>query len=534
MKTLLVNGNIRTLDARDRVCKSILFDDRSIIEVGDDIDARLRHDNDIEVIDLKGKTVLPGFIDCHNHLLWWSTSKLGIDFLADSIKDIPQLLNTISENGRLLKSTSWLKVANFDENLLKERRRPTIEELDSVSPHFPLVIMRRCAHEYIANSMALKLAGIDEYTEEPKGGVIQRNKETDKLTGVLKDSAMDILQRAMGSYSQEELSTALELGYETILSEGITTVHETGVGYFQSLVGEMAAYQNVQKKGKLKVRTRLYIRSRDLKDDMSMLGIREGFGSDMLNIGGVKFFEDGAYSVHTAAFLKPYTNMPDTFGCILYTKEELKRLYEECHLHGLQTATHAIGDLAVNEVLECFEEIKARHGWNDMRHRIEHFMVVSPEQMERAKNCGLVIMSNASEIYFYGDSMVENLGMERASRSYPLRSMIDKGVRLACGSDRPCGDGNPLITMRTAIERKTRDGKDLSGSESVTVDEMIKIWTRGSAFAEFSEDKKGTLEPGKFADIIVLEEDPYKVKTSELTDIKVDYTFVGGKLSYSR
>ena len=463
MKTLLVNGNVRTLDAQNRVCKSILFDDRSIIEIGDDIDVRLRHDNEIEVIDLKGKTVLPGFIDCHNHLLWWSTSKLGIDFLSDNIKDIPQLLNAISKRGRLLKSTAWLKVANFDENLLEEKRRPTIEELDSVSPHFPLVILRRCAHEYIANSMALKLASIDEYTDEPKGGIIQKEEETNKLTGVLKDSAMDILKKVIGVYSLEELSTALELGYETILSEGITTVHETGVGYFQSLLDEMAAYQNVQKKGKLKVRTRLYIRSRDMKKDMSMLGIREGFGNDMLNIGGVKFFEDGAYSVHTAAFLKPYANAPDTCGSILYTKEELKGLYEECHLNGLQTATHAIGDLAINEVLECFEEIKAKYGWHDMRHRIEHFMVVNQDQMERAKSCGLVIMSNASEIYFYGDSMVENLGMERASRSYPLRSMIDKKMMLACGSDRPCGDGNPLITMRTAIERKTRDGKDLSG-----------------------------------------------------------------------
>lgn len=534
MKTLLFNGNIRTLDNNNSIFNSILFDEHSIIEIGNNIDLKLKYSTDLEFIDLKGRTVLPGFIDCHNHLLCYSTAKLGIDFYSSNIKNITQLLNAIALKGQMLKEGTWLKVANFDENLLEEKRRPTIEELDSVSRAFPLVILRKCLHEAIANSVALKLSNIDSNTPEPYGGIIEKRLNGEKLTGVLKDSAMDILKMSMEPYSVEDLTEALDLGYQEILSEGITTVHETGVGLMQSLHDEMGAYQLAYKNNKLKVRTRLYLLSQGLKNDISMLGIREGFGSDMLNIAGVKFFQDGAFSIHTAGLLEPYANAQNTCGSILYSKDELKALYLNCHINGLQTSTHAIGDNAIEYVIQCFEEIKSEYGWNDMRHRIEHFTLGNDAQMKRVKKCGIVIMSNPSEIYFYGDSMVNNFGLERASRSYPLKSMIKNDLLIASGSDRPCGEGNPLITIQAAIERTTRDGIDLSGNESVTIDEMIKIWTKGSAYCEFSEKKKGTLELGKMSDIVVFEEDPYKVKTSEIASIKVDYTFVGGELNFNR
>lgn len=532
MKTLLINGKIMSCDADDKIYGSILFDRHSIIALEEGADQRLKFCSDINIIDLGGRTVLPGFIDCHNHLYCYGTAKLGIDFEDGDIKCLEDLFRAIRERGERLKNGAWLRVSNFDETRLEEKRRPSRAELDSVSQGFPVVILRKCLHELIANSVALKLAGVTENTSPPPGGVIQKNEGTGEPTGVLKDSAMDIVKDTMGAFSVDELADSLQLAYDEILSEGITTVHETGVGLMQSVGDEMQAFQRAREKGNLKVKTRLYILSKALQE-MEALGLREGLGDDMLKIGGGKFYEDGAFSIHTAGLYEPYANAPEAYGNLLYEKEEILRELEICHRHKLQASVHAIGDRAIDEIIRCFEYIKDKYGWNDMRHRIEHFMIADSSYIDRARDCGIVVMSNPSELYFYGDSLAENLGMERAQRAYPVKSLIEKGVRLASGSDRPCGGGNPFVTIRTAIERKTRDGKNLRGKEAVTLRDGIDMWTKGAAYAEFAEDRKGTLEVGKCADLIVLDRDPYSLESSELTDIKVDFTFVNGEMCHN-
>jgi hypothetical protein len=252
----------------------------------------------------------------------------------------------------------------------------------------------------------------------------------------------------------------------------------------------------------------------------------------MLKIGGVKLYLDGAYSIHTAALKEPYTNDLANKGILVWNETQIQELITEIHKQNLQASVHAIGDKAIEVILDAYEAAEELHPNLGLRHRIEHFMLASRCDITRAKKLGLVIMANPSEIVYYGDTMVDNLGLERSAKAWPIRRMLDSGLNIALGTDRPCAPGNPLITIQTMVQRQTQRGLAVALDQAITVKEAFKLFTLGSAYAAFEEDNKGSIEVGKYADLAVYEADPFEVRVEELAQIPIVCTIVNGRIRY--
>ncbi len=349
----------------------------------------------------------------------------------------------------------------------------------------------------------------------------------------MKETAQELIKNSMDPFMIEELVEAVEVAGNQYLSEGITSVQEAGVGYFQAPMDEMKAYQLARRDGRLRLRVCLYL-LKDVLPQLSSIGILQGFGDDRLRIGGIKFFADGVPSAHTGAVHEPYENAPDETGILYLEKDELVGTVEEIHRNGLQASIHAIGDRAIDAVLDAYEHVLTMFPREDHRHRIEHFTMASPRRIERVKNLGVVPVVASTEVPFYGDAFVKNLGPQRAEWCYPLRSMLDSELPVALSTDRPFDPvGNPLYSVQAAVERKTRSGRVIGKAQCIQVEEAFRMHTNYAAYAAFEEKIKGSIEVGKLADFVVYPIDPFEVDIEELPQIPVTYTIVGGNFVYT-
>ena len=533
MGLLLINGNIRTMDAKGTLAQAVGIRKGHIDIIGSTQKVLQTKTQKDEVIDLNAKTVFPGFIDAHNHMIYYGTELTGINCRADSIRSIDDIVREIAKKVASSPSGHWLRGYGYDDAVLDEGRHPRREDLDPVSPKNPVVLYRTCGHMLVANSRALQICGITKRTANPPGGAIDRDPATGEPTGLMKETAQELIKDSMDAFSVEELVEAVEVAGNQYLSEGITSVQEAGVGYFQSIVDEMKAYQVAGLKGRLKTRVCLYL-LKDALVQLSSLGIIKGFGDDMLRIGGIKFFADGVPSAHTGAVREPYANAPDETGILYLEKDELTDTIATIHRNGLQSSIHAIGDRAIDVVLDAYENVLKIMPREDHRHRIEHFTMASPDLIERAKSLGIIPVVASTEVPFYGDTFIKNLGPERAEWCYPLRSMLDSELPVALSTDRPFDPvGNPLFSVQAAVERKTRLGHVIGKAQCIQVEEAFRMHTNYAAFAAFEEKLKGSIELGKLGDFVVYPIDPFEVDIAELDQIPVTYTIVGGDVVYS-
>lgn len=484
-----------------------------------------------QVIDLEGKSLLPGFIDAHLHLTIYGTNLLGVSCVEPHIKSLKDVFKDLKKKASNTNSGEWVRAWGFDENNIAEKRFPTKEELDHISTDHPIVIIRTCNHTSIANSKALEMAGYTKQSETPKGGIIEKDN-LGELTGKLIENAhMELFNVA--SYNDEELKKAMKLASDTFISAGITSVHDAG-GYGSGSDILRVMQQSVASRD---VKVRIYAMIGSLTNSKSFIrtmidaGIVTGLGDEKFKIGPAKIFTDGSSTGPTIATRTPYDNDPEDTGILYYSQEEINEILGEAHEKGFQITAHAQGDRAIEMLLNCIEETLEKHPRSDHRHRIEHAGIASSDLQNRMKNLNVVVIPNPVFMYVNGDSYLRSYG-NRVSVMYPAKDYIDASIPAAFASDAPVTYCNPLLGIHAAVNRKSKTGVNVGLSQRIEVLEAIKAYTFYGAYASFDEEIKGSIEVGKLADLVVLSESILKSKKDNIKELQVEMTMIDGEILF--
>ncbi|WP_028192793.1 amidohydrolase [Salinispora pacifica] len=514
--TRLTNANILTMDPDHPVAHDLGIWRGRIVGLDEAVTSLPVR----EVIDLRGATVLPGFIDSHVHLAW-AGLKQSTPSVA-SLTRIDDVLAVVAEAASRTDGISaWVDVMGYDQRTLG--RHLTAAELDTVSRGRRVFLMHDSGHGCVVNSAVLDLLPADIPHQD----------------GFLAEGAMAAARRLRLPYAQTELADAVERAARTCLAEGVTAVAEAGIG--GGLLGhspvELGAYQLLRDQGRLPLRVQLMAAGDTLRpleahrDDgipRSLdLGLRTGFGDDWLSLGALKIYTDGGMMARTAALTAPYAGM-DHNGQLQDDPDRLAQLIVDGHLAGWQLAIHAIGDRAADLALDAVERAQRRRPRPDARHRIEHAGLIRPDQLPRFARLGLSAVVQPTFLYSFGDDYAEVMGERRAPWMYRGRGFLDHGVTLVGSSDRPVTDGSPLRAIQFMVERGSVSGRLVGPDEAITVEEALRAYTVAGAYACRWDDSAGSLTPGKRADLVVLGDDPRHIDPSRIGGIEVVATFVDG------
>ena len=519
--TLLFNGNILTMD-RGRKASAAAFHNGRIAAVGDAKTLLAEAGPHTTLVDLGGHTVVPGFTDAHAHV--WKMGHLLTTMLdLRKTSSLASLVQDVRDRDRQLPEGKWLVGRGFNEVAMTERRKPTRHDLDLVSTHRPIVLTRTCGHIYAANGAALRLAGITAETKVPIGGVIERDRQGEP-TGILHETAMGLINKVLPPPSAPDYERMVHAALRHQLSLGITASSDCGV------VPELLdVYRTMDHRGALPARM-LVMPLRRVDGRQDTVPLPEMHRSDMLRVDTIKFLADGGLSGATAALSIPYRHA-DTKGTLRFEKEELRRLCQETHDAGWRIATHAIGDVAIDLMLTIYDSL-GKHP-RGLAHRIEHFGLPSKEQLQRAARLGVISVPQTIFIHSLGGNFLEMVPDAFLSRTYPIRNMLDAGLTVALSSDAPVvEDDNPLVGMYAAITRRTKEGEVIAADQAITALEALYGYTMGGALASGDADVRGSITPGKWADVAVLSEDPLSVDPARLPEIRVEMTFLAGTKVY--
>lgn len=487
-----------------------------------------------KIIDVSGRTVMPGLIDSHNHMTLFGHNLRALNLGPSRIGSIEQLLSCLYQRAAETKPGDWIRAWALDETRLKEGRYPTRAELDQACPQNPLSIMRTCMHVMIVNSHAMQLAGIGEGSADPPGGQLVRDQEG-RPTGVLFElGAMKLVSQVISNPDAEACASALKMASDIYVSEGITMACEAGAGWTGNPY-EVAGFQTAWQRGQLPLRICMGVMEStyNLFPKDRGTGLFSGFGNDELWIGPIKFVADGGIGARTAYMSTAYEGS-DYCGVLAEEPQSLKQRMETAHLAGFQISVHAIGDKTLDIVLGIYEDILSRHPKKDHRHRVEHVSVIRPDLVDKMSRLGLIAVVQPGFLYYLGDSWIPNIGPARIKNTVAIKTMIENHIMVAASSDRPVTDGNPWYIIWSAINRKSINGESLSPSQCIDVSQALKLYTINGAYTHFAEDRLGTISPGKYADLIVLDRNPLAIDMQEIKDIRVMKTLIGGKVVFDR
>jgi predicted amidohydrolase YtcJ len=533
---LFGNARIHTMDPANPTAEAMLVEGDRIVAVGARNDLDEAATVGTERVDLNGRTVIPGFNDSHGHILWLGMSLDAVDVSVDAVDSITRIVEQVAESARRKPQGTWIVGRGYDQNMLLDRRHPTREDLDSVAPHHPVVLRHTSGHVLTCNSAALAAAGVTPSTADPQGGAIDRDRGG-APTGVMKESAMDLVTAQIPPPTVEEGAAAIVRATETLSAHGITSVSDAATGQVPRAEPAFDMYRRAFESGGLRSRIQLMPHIHYVTDPEGP-GARPpaefGLEADdrWLHVGPVKIFSDGALSTQTAAMRAGYVGQPENRGILLWMAEQLRGMIQRAHAAGWQIATHALGDRAVEAVVDAYEAALRQSPRADHRHRIEHCMVADQHLCERIARLG-IIPSMQPDIFRLGDGYVTALGVERASATIPVATLQRLGARVAFSSDFPVIPCDPLQIIRSSVERTTPSGVRLGTRESTTIADALRYYTRGGAFATRTETDRGMLAPGYLADFAVLSDDPLRLPLEEWDDLHVVSTFVGGTAVFS-
>ena len=520
---LFQNGIIHSMDpAHPRPeCVAVGFDGR-IAYAGDLIGApagaRVRR------VDLQGRTLIPGFNDAHVHI--WKLGLLltvQVDARGAAAPDIPAIIRAFQARAQVTPPGVWLTGRGYNEAELPERRHLTRADLDEASTQHPIALTRTCGHMIVANSRALELAGISRDTPNPPGGVIVRD-EKGEPTGLLQETAQGLVMRVIPDVDHATLALAIQAANQHQLALGITSATDPLLTPLH-----LSVYRQLEREGGLAVRVHgLPIRRPD--GGTETLPLPERFNSDFLRVDGVKFFADGGLSGATAAISQPYKEIGNC-GVLRFEDEELFELMWEAHEAGFRIATHAIGDVAIEQVITAYERLYARKPDAGLRHRVEHLGLPSAEHLQRARALNLIAVPQTIFLYALGKTYRRYLPDVFYPRCFPVRAMLDAGLTVALSSDAPVvADDSPLTGMKAALDRLDSTGQPIAPEQAITAAEALYAYTMGGALASGDDANRGSLSPGKWADMAVLDGDPLATDPASLPGIRVAQTYVGGEL----
>ena len=486
-------------------------------------------------IDLRGRFACPGLNDSHLHLVSLGLTMAWVDAKPAAAPTLEKLLEKLDLRAKSLGPGKWVLARGYDQTKLDVKRHPTRDDLDRAAPNNPVVLVRTCGHISIANSMALMLAGIDEASPVPQGGLIEQRDG--RLTGLLAENARHPLMKVMPLPTGEDLVDGIERGGEYLLSYGITSCMDAAVGH-RGGFAEIAAYQKTKRDGRLPVRTWLTLLgdpSTGIVPKAYEAGMISGTGDDMLMTGAVKIFLDGSAGGRTAWMSKPYLGPDQTTGVAMLRDNELGDLVMDYHAKGYQLACHAIGDAAIGQLITAYEKALAAMPDPDRRHRVEHCGYSTPAQHQRMLKAGIYPCPQQVFVYDFGDAYVSVLGEERGLKSYPFRTWFDLGLKPATGSDAPVCDPNPFPNFYNMLTRKTAKGTVMDASERVSISQALQAYTEFGAFSQKQEKIKGRLIPGQLADIAVFSRDLTRAAPEDiLADTRCDLTIRGGAVVFDR
>jgi predicted amidohydrolase YtcJ len=472
--------------------------------------------------------VLPGFNDAHVHFLSGGFQLSSVD-LRDA--NTPQeFAERIRQFAAKLPAGRWITGGDWDHERWPDSRLPTKELIDSSTPNTPVFVSRLDGHMALANSVALKLAGVTKQTKDPDGGVIVRDAKGEP-TGILKDAAQSFVWKVVPAASFEEKLIAARAASNYAATLGVTSVQDVSAG------SDVSVYQALLDRGELK--TRIYaMTALPNWERLANAGIRAHFGSEMLRVGGLKAFSDGSLGSTTALFYEPYKDAPETSGIPsdeMFPEGAMLDRVRGADRAGLQVLIHAIGDRANDLILSIFEQVAKENGARDRRFRIEHAQHLRPQDIPRFARDKVIASMQPYHAIDDGRWAEKRIGKERAKTTYAFRSLLDSGATLAFGTDWTVAPLNPVLSVYGAVTRRTIDGKNPNGwvpEQKISVEEAVRAYTVGSAYAEFQDTVKGTIATGKLADIVILSRDIFTIDPKQIENVKVLMTIVDGRIVY--
>jgi predicted amidohydrolase YtcJ len=501
----------------------LIGDDGKVLRTIDKLDNI--HLNVQQTVDGNGRTLLPGLIDAHGHVidapggvgLGLALSQLDLTGTT-SLTDMQQRLRDYAATH---PEVSWIVGRGWNQELWAEKRFPTASDLDSIVNDRPVVLERVDGHAYVANSAAMRAAGVTAQTKAPAGGRVEN--------GLFVDNAMDLLDKALPPPTPEQLDEGLAKAQEVLLSYGIT-----GVGAMSTELADWQAMRRAGEAGRLKVRLLVY--ASGLAPLAEVPRPTPWLYGERLRLVGIKFYLDGSLGSRGALLKQPYADRPETRGLSLIGEAELKNQADEAASHGYQLAVHAIGDAANAQIISIYEQLSKKYG-TDRRWRIEHFQIADPADIPRLGPAGII--ASMQPTHQTSDRLMaeKRLGPKRLAGAYAWQSVLKANARLAFGSDFPVESPNPFPGLSAAISRRDIDGLPLGGwipTERLSFEQALNAFTRGAAYAGFAEDRLGSLEPGKWADFILIDRDPTKVDPQALGRTQVLETWVAGKKVWER
>jgi predicted amidohydrolase YtcJ len=528
---VFVDGIIWTGESAQPWAEALAVKGSLIQKVGSSREIRKYSGKKTEVVELSGGLVLPGLIDSHTHFLDGGFSLLSLELRDAESRE--EFIGRIGAYARKLGKGEWILNGNWDHQQFRPVELPQREWIDSVTPENPVCINRHDGHMILANSLALRIAGVGKATPAPEGGEIIKDSATGEPTGILKDAAMDLVTQHIPEPSFESKLKAAEAALHLAAACGVTSVHDMGSA------GNFEVYEELHRQGRLTSRIYLYIPVSEV-DIYERLRLKTPFGNEFLKIGGLKGFVDGSLGSSTALFFEPCADNPrltGLFSADMYPEGIMEERILAADKAGLQVAVHAIGDRANAVILDIFERAVARHGPRDRRWRIEHAQHLRAADIERIGRLGIIASVQPYHAIDDGRWAEAKIGRERCRTTYAFRSLLDHGAMLACGSDWTVAPLDPLTGIYAAVTRRTTDGKNPQGwfpEQKITVEEALRGYTWAGAYAEFAESLKGSLAEGKLADLVILSQNIFRIPAEKILETHVEAAIVGGRVIFRR
>lgn len=529
------NGTILTMDESAPRAEAIAVGRGGrILAVGNESEVGNLANRETRTIDLRGKTLLPGFFDCHLHLTWLGVNLGHVDLSSPPVREVEDIVQLLRARLASNPDLTCVQGNRYDQNRLPNALHPTRHDLDRVSTEIPVRIVHTSGHAAVVNSRALTMLGITRESPDPVGGEIARGPDGEPTGVLLETASWADLERILPEVSQAESISALGRANDYLLQRGITSATDAN-----TLPTDLDTFRRALTGGMLPIRTNLMVGWAEVvaragegaiptPQDLAF----EGVDWHRLNVGQAKLFSDGAITTRTCWLNAPFLNMPDNFGIPLHPVEELRELIRLAHVAGWQIATHAIGDRAIDVVLSAFADAQREHTRPKPGHRIEHCMLLDAGLIARLRRQNIWSIGQPEFLSRLGDAYVLALDEERANRLSPYATLDRQDVAQAFSSDCPVVPGAPLDGIRAAIERKTVSGRILNESERLSVESALYAYTAAPAFASRADRDRGTLEVGKFADFTILTADPTTTPVAEWEQVKVAATIIGGECRF--